>query len=124
MDPLVLKRVAGRYFDTMRRQPGALKNFKRVKVKGAHYPAIIKSNGDEVQGIVVSGITSDELARLDEFEDDQYERKNIVVGLLNGRKINATAYVAGIGMSLDDDGWDLADWQCFHRKQFLAKLGL
>ena len=71
MDSIVLKRVIGGYYKGIQKRQGILKDFKRVKVKEAHYPAIVDSKGDKVEGLVVYGIASDALLLLDEFEDDQ-----------------------------------------------------
>ena len=50
MDSIVLKRVIGRYHEGIQKRHGILNDFKRVKVKGAHYPAIVDSKGDKVEG--------------------------------------------------------------------------
>ena len=50
MDSIVLKRVIGGYYKGIQKRQGILKDFKRVKVKEAHYPAIVDSKGDKVEG--------------------------------------------------------------------------
>ena len=122
MDHVILSRVTGIYFETFRLRPGVLKNFKRLKVKNQHYPAIIEARGNEVEGVVVHGLTSNAVRRLDEFEDTDYERRNIVVGILNGQNVKAAVYVAGSGMMLDDIDWDFDTWYRHHRSSFLRRL--
>ena len=119
MDNLVLNKVIGRYAKDIQKRPGVLKGFKRLGVKGANYPAIINSKGDQVEGEVVYGITDEAVLRLDEFEDDEYQRKNVVVFLRDGRKIQAATYVAGSNMLLGKDEWNFAMWQLNHRKEFM-----
>ena len=70
MDRVILNRVTGIYFQAFRLRPGILKDFKRLTVKECDYPAILESEGNEVEGIVVHGITADAVDRLDEFEDE------------------------------------------------------
>ena len=121
MDRAILNRVTGVYFQPFNLRPGILKNFKRVTVKNCNYPAILESEGNEVEGIVVNGITADAVGRLDEFEDNNYERKNVTVALLNRSIVNATAYVAGSEMLLDDIAWDFDSWYRIHRSEFLKR---
>ena len=122
MDHVVLKRVTGRDFEPFRKRLGILKGFKRMTVRKCNYPAILESKGNEVGGIVVDGITTDVVERLDAFEDTTYERKNVIVGLGNGSTVNAEAYVAGSEMLLDDVVWDFDLWYQFHRSEFLRRL--
>ena len=124
MDSIVLKRVIGRYDKGIQKSQGILNDFKRVKVKGAHYPAIIDSKGDQVEGLVVYGIANNALLLLDKFEDDEYERKNVTVLIPDDQKTKAATYVAGPNMSLDDEGWCLSTWQQNHRKEFLENLAI
>ena len=124
MDSIVLKRVIGGYNKGIQKRQGILKDFKRVKVKEAHYPAIVDSKGDKVEGLVVYGIANDALLLLDEFEDDEYQRKNVTVLLRDDQNTKATTYVAGPNMSLDDEGWCFSKWQQNHRKEFLENLAI
>ena len=96
MDSIVLKRVIGGYDKGIQKRQGILKDFKRVKVKEAHYPAIVDSKGDKVEGLVVYGIANDALLLLDEFEDDEYQRKNVTVLLRDDQKTKAATYVAAL----------------------------
>ena len=122
LDDTVLKGVTGDCYWVMRKQPAILKDFKRCKVKGAKYPAIINSIGYQVEGIVVDKISPKALERLDDFEDDEYERRTVIVDLIEGEKIKASAYVAGPKMLLEDEEWHLNDWKRSHRAKFLKKL--
>ena len=122
MDSIVLKRVIGRYHKGIQKRQGILNDFKRVKVKEAHYPAIVHSKGDKVEGLVVYGIVNDALLLLDQFEDDEYQRKNVAVLVGDDQKTKAATYVAGPNMSLDDEGWCFSTWQKNHRKEFLENL--
>ena len=124
MDSIVLKRVIGRYHKGIQKRQGILNDFKRVKVKEAHYPAIVDSKGDKVEGLVVYGIASDALLLLDQFEDDEYQRKDVAVLVRGGQETTATTYVASPNMSLDEEGWCLNTWQQNHRKEFLENLAI
>ena len=122
MDRVILNRVTGVYFQPFRLRPGTLKDFKRMTVKKCTYPAILESEGDEVEGVVVHDITADAVERLDEFEDNNYERKDVIVELLSGSSVKAVAYIAGSEMLLDDVAWNFDAWRRFHRSNFLKRL--
>ena len=122
MDDLVLEIVTGKNYPRMRQQRGILENFKRVKVKGAQYPAIISSIGNQVDGIFVEGVLSEGVACLDDFEDDQYERKSVSVSLGDGRRVKALAYIAGSQMLLEYKEWNFEHWKLNYRPEFLKKL--
>ena len=124
MDSIVLKGVIGGYAKGIRKRTGILKDFKRVKVKGAHYPAIIDCKGEKVEGLVVYGISNNALLLLDKFEDDEYQRKNVTVFTRNDQKTKVATYVAGPNMSIDEEGWCFSTWQQNHRKEFLENLAI
>ena len=124
MDRIVLKRVIGRYHKSIQKRPGILNDFKRLKVKEAHYPAIVDSKGDKVEGLVVYGIANDALLLLDQFEDDEYQRKDVAVLVRGGEETTAATYVAGPNMSIEDEEWCFSTWQRNYRKEFLENLAI
>ncbi|ORX97535.1 hypothetical protein K493DRAFT_336516 [Basidiobolus meristosporus CBS 931.73] len=50
-----------------------------LKVLGAQYPAIVQSKLDSVEGIVVSGLSQEDIALLDLYEGEQYRRVSVQV---------------------------------------------
>jgi len=124
MDPVVLSRVTRIRFDDVQLHSALLKDHKRVQVAKANYPAIFRSEGCKVEGIVVHGITPTIMARLDEFEDVGYERQTVFVELSNGRCVSAAAYVASPKMPLVEKPWDFQAWQLNHRENFLKRLNV
>ena len=122
MDSVVLNRVTRISFDDVQLRPAILKDYKRVQVENANYPAIYQSEGFEVKGVIVHGITPTIMARLDAFEDVGYERHNVSVDLGNGRCVCASAYIASPKMLLVEEPWDFEVWQRYHRSHFLKRL--
>lgn len=97
MAPSVLKRVTDHdpasTTSPLRSRPAILHNHRRHRVKGADYPAVIpnpsQSNKDiSVRGTVVQGLTSEDLWRLDLFEGDEYERKQVRVQILSAENLD------------------------------------
>lgn len=89
MWPEVLEAVAGR-----RLAGGAatLAGYKRLRVKGEHYPAVVPSPGDLVEGVLYRGLTAAELACLDAFEGVEYDRASVDIG-----QVRAEVYVLSPG---------------------------
>ncbi|KAI9818360.1 MAG: hypothetical protein M1826_001382 [Phylliscum demangeonii] len=56
-----------------------LPDYCRHRVRHCDYPAIVPAPGSSVRGTLVRGLTASDLARLDRFEGDQYERKRVRV---------------------------------------------
>lgn len=55
----------------LKTQPAILHNFRRHRVRGADYPAILFHKGASVRGTFVSGLTENDIRRLDIFEVNQ-----------------------------------------------------
>lgn len=56
-----------------------LDGYKKYHVKDEYYPGIIPDTTTFVQGQVVYNLTDANVARLDEYEGDEYERKILPV---------------------------------------------
>lgn len=90
MAPQVLSRVCHGNHDNVQNpniktRPALLHNYRRHKVKGADYPAILPhdtSEASSVRGIIVSGLTDGDIWRLDMFEGDEYERRRVKARIL------------------------------------------
>ncbi|KAL5634711.1 hypothetical protein ACGC1H_002676 [Rhizoctonia solani] len=87
MHPAVLKRVIGNDASHLRAAPAVLMSFTRHHVRSCDYPAIVpynvgavllnrELNRDErcVRGVIVSGLRPEDVACLDIFEGDEYNR--------------------------------------------------
>ncbi len=69
-------------------EPAMLPGYRRLRVKGEHYPVIVRSAGDAVEGIVYCGLTAAEFERLDAFEGEEYDRIAVSIG-----QVKASVYV-------------------------------
>ncbi|KAG8704522.1 hypothetical protein FRC08_002188 [Ceratobasidium sp. 394] len=87
MHPAVLQRVLANDASHLRASPAVLMSFTRHHIKRCDYPAIVPYNvgsallkreleRDErcVRGVIVSGLTTEDVALLDVFEGDEYNR--------------------------------------------------
>ena len=101
-----------------------LRGYRRLCVKGEHYPAMVPDSGCSVEGIVYKDIPEAAWPQLDRFEGEMYARKSVRIELAKGQKISAETYViyADFTDCLDEIDWDfsafLRDGKGSFRKSF------
>jgi gamma-glutamylcyclotransferase (GGCT)/AIG2-like uncharacterized protein YtfP len=83
MWPEVLQSVAGRRLEGT---PAILNGYKRLRVIDQHYPVVVLSGGDSVEGMLYLDLTEQQFRLLDAFEGEEYDRIEAPVG-------GATAFV-------------------------------
>lgn len=115
MWPEVLEAVTGR---RMTGTKAVLEGYTRRRVKGEHYPVVIQSLEDSVEGVLYEGLTEREVQVLDDFEGEAYDR---VVHEFNGAP--AFVYVLSddwkhIAESLP---WNPADFNAEHLAAFCSE---
>ncbi|CAG8586508.1 3760_t:CDS:2 [Acaulospora morrowiae] len=101
--------------------PATLKGYKRRKVLGTSYPAIIKDDNSETHGVAVKGLTPRDISILDHYEGDQYMKKDVEVFPINskgdngqpkGAPISAQTYVwIDSPEFLEDQDWDQEEFK-------------
>lgn len=88
--PDLLQHLLGR---TPPLQPAILRHYARYTIQNERYPGIIPENGQQTEGSLIIGIQPHEWERLDQYEDDLYERHIVHVFLENGAQTTAQAYI-------------------------------
>lgn len=73
--------------------PAQLAGYTRHPVIGTDYPGIRPAEGESVSGMLYLDVPHDGLARLDQFEGDEYLRECVQVRLSDGRIESAWVYV-------------------------------
>ena len=106
MISFVFQHVTGR---CPRSVEATLHHWKRFRVENESFPAIVPAHDSAVKGIVWIGLTPEELARLDEFEGDLYDRVKVEVSDATGLPYSAEVYRWSKPDGLIDAPWDL-DW--------------
>ena len=104
--------------------PAILHNHRRHRVKSADYPAVVPAEGSTVRGTYVTGLTDEDIFRLDIFEGDEYRRENVKVSLLKevgdasgsgnveGDEMAGETYIWHAPRSrLEDQEWDFERFQ-------------
>ncbi len=88
-------------------------------VKNETYPMIKPMPGMQADGLILMGLGAEDIATLDRFEGEHYERQATDVTLEDGRQYQTDMYVEIAGR--DEDGpFDLDDWLTTKREDFIS----
>ena len=101
-----------------------LSGYARYLIKGQVFPGIVKADQCSVGGIVYHDIDSMVLQRLDEFESEVYERKEVQVTLDNSQQVSAYTYVMSYEHEylLTDLSWDVEVFKHKHLADYLKRI--
>ena len=105
--------VRGRYATVA----AMLDGYQRFAVREAAYPGILASDGARVDGLVYADVDADDLARLDAFEGDLYQRIDAVVADAQGGSVQVQTYLCVQPDCLSDQPWLP---EAFALQEFLA----
>ena len=116
--PDVLRLVAGR---SLVGEPCALDRFVRRRVIGEIFPAIVEGDdGDRVSGILYIGLDQRAWERLDRFEGELYERREVT---LDGQRAAFTYVLGSRGVIVSaPEPWDPEAFARDHLDAFVARL--
>lgn len=119
MLPEVMEIVAGRRFAA---RPAQLPGWRRRRLHGAVYPALVLAEGETTAGVLFEGLDAATLARLDRFEGEPYERRLLRVVPGSGAECEAFVYVLRPErhVLLSDEPWDEVDFRARHLATYLA----
>lgn len=94
-----------------------MKGYARRTVKGAVYPGIYKTEGEQVEGVVYIGVTLADLEHLHKFESTEYVPTEVEVQAEDG-EIKALAYVYANPGNLSESAWDAEEFEKKHKEEF------
>jgi gamma-glutamylcyclotransferase (GGCT)/AIG2-like uncharacterized protein YtfP len=119
MLPEVMEIVAGQRFAV---RPAQLRGWRRRRLHGAVYPAVVPAAGETTVGVLCEGLDAATLARLDRFEGEPYERRLLRVVPGSGAEREAFVYVLRPERHalLSDEPWDEVDFRAQHLATYLA----
>lgn len=89
-----------------------LRGYRRMCVKGEHYPALVPNAAEHVEGVVYLDVSAAAWDRLDRFEGEMYAREIVQVELDDGHTVPAETYVARAEYMeyLVDAEWDFSEF--------------
>lgn len=104
-------------------KPAILHGYCRRRVKHADYPGIVPDPQSSVRGMYVTGLTKNNVLRLDLFEGNEYDRSKVKVRLLSkvgndkgegnveGDEVDCQVYVFKEPEDLEDAEWDFQNFR-------------
>lgn len=102
-----------------RRAAAVLPGHERRAVRGETYPGVIAAPGASVSGVVYFSVDDSDLARLDDFEGQPYERRSVVLDL-DGEALPAEVYLIRDPGRLEPGPWDVARFERAGIFEFLS----
>ena len=102
----------------------SLPGYARYLIKDQVFPGIVSAINDSVDGIVYHDIDTTALQRLDEFESNVYERKEVLVTLENNQQLTAYTYVMSREYEylLTNRAWDIEVFNKKHLAIYLKRI--
>ena len=113
MFPEIWQSVAGRPFEALR---GTVEGFAIYCVRDQVFPGILAATPiDVVHGVIYLDVGDDAIRRLDQFEDDFYQRQAVTVLCDDGPPREAQAYV------VPHERRDVLTTELWSADQFIAR---
>ncbi len=121
-EPDVFRLIVGR---SIAGAAALLEGHARFRLRNKVYPAIVAQPGQSVPGLLYTGVTTAELARLDEYEGPLYERRELRVSSA-GTETLAFTYVLSDRARhlLSPEPWDIEQFRREHLASYLRRITL
>ena len=123
MDSSVRRAVLGRSVDRSRLQRAVLPGFRRVFRLGATYPVLIADAGGRVDGILASGLSPHDVARLVKYEGAGYRLSQLPVQRPGGKTTLACLFLPETDTMASSVPWQFDGWRRRFRARFLQGIG-
>ena len=101
--------------------PAKVRGYRRWRVRGETYPAMVEAPLHEVDGWLWRGVDDAALARLDAFEGDEYRRITLLAEPLGAAPCPAEAWLFVAGARIDHRPWDYDEFLADALPAFLAR---
>ena len=117
--PEVMAAVTGKDFESI---DALASGFQRFLLRGRIYPGMIEVPNGRASGRLYFGVGHQELALLDQFEDDIYVRKVIAVTTGDGGEFQTFAYIIESANrdALTETPWNREDFVAKHLPGYLS----
>ena len=106
MDSDVLASVLGHRVDPATVRPARIKGWRRVRVRDAWYPMLVRSSGAVIEGLLAEGLSHADVLRLHAYEGADYQARNLCVELADGKRVRAEIFMTKPGVAASSEKWD------------------
>jgi gamma-glutamylcyclotransferase (GGCT)/AIG2-like uncharacterized protein YtfP len=121
MDSEVRERVLGRDVPHSAITLAEVAGFRRVFVAGRTYPMLVPHAGCTVDGLVVDGLTEDELRRLVRYEGPEYQLLPLPVATAAGPQ-TALVFLCLPSVRSERREWRFDQWRLRYKSDFLKTI--
>ena len=122
LDSDVMALVIGRRLPPSAFVPAILPRHSRRRAKGMTYPVVIPDPADRVQGVVVGGLSSRDVARLAAYEGPGYRVASLKVRVA-GDLVTVSVFEPIVSrLQPSASPWDYALWKSRHKRPFVDRL--
>ena len=121
LDPDVRAHILGAWINRRDLPRARLPGYRRVFIRGRHYPVVVPSAGEAVEGVLAGGLDRRAVLRLARFESDEYVDAERTVLVEGGGALRARVFVAGPLAHPSDAPWTVEVWQRFHKGAFMRR---
>ncbi len=118
-DTDLLEAVLGGPADRLERVEARLPDVSIQRAADYDFPLLVSSPGGEADGILVSGLSPDDIDRIRFFEDYEYELRPTAV-LVEGEARAAYVFSATSDLPSSGEPWTLAGWTSAAKTLMLA----
>jgi len=123
-DPDILELVISRPPPGQPFSAARLMDRRLYRVENETFPMLTEAPGEAVPGVIVEGLTDNDLARIEFFESLEYEHRVIEVDLLAGPRIQARAFAATAHAAPATEIWTVEDWRRRHKAKDLREAAI
>jgi len=90
-------------------------------LSGLEYPGIVPEKGERVTGVLYSGLSRAQLAKLDAYEGEQYRRQRVLIDVGQALAVQAWTYILQPRYyhRRSEKGWSLEQFRRRHLAQYL-----
>lgn len=119
MDVELLEAVLGRKADGLTFTPGWLKGYVADTAERYSFPTLVEHRTGRVDGVVVKGLTANDVDRIAYFEDEDYTATAADIATADG-DISAQVYVATTRLKSSGKPWSFDHWRIRDKPLLLA----
>ena len=121
-EPLLLEGVLGHPLTGLDLTPATAPGFRTVFYPGRIYPALVEAPGEIAEGLAVGGLSAADIAVLDLFEGNEYERRAIAIDIA-GAAVTADFYRPLVAIGPDATAWSFPEWRRRHGEAMIVAEG-
>lgn len=120
-DADVLASIIGHAPDGLAIGAARLAGWRRVRVRDAWYPMLVRSATDTVDGVVVGGLGRGDIARLSAYEGADYEVRTLSVDAVGRGRVRASVFMARPGIAASGQAWSTEAFRASVKARILAR---